>query len=124
MFDDPNFRNRQQDAINNYHAQEQQHRIAEDVSPVVSPLVWLVVIFIVMAKCSSDSPSSSSPQAKSKTYLYRRPNINGKTKMYIIKGDKVKILCSSKNGQWYFIRYKKKNGGHLDMWVMKQKIKK
>jgi len=44
-----------------------------------------------------------------KTYLYSKPIVDAKTKAYLIKGDKVKMLDVSEYPyQWYKVRYKGK----------------
>ncbi|OOF56761.1 hypothetical protein BKK56_02630 [Rodentibacter genomosp. 2] len=49
---------------------------------------------------------------KDKTYLYNKPSDKAKSKMYLIRNDKICILDKNSIGQedWYFINYKgKKN---------------
>jgi hypothetical protein len=51
--------------------------------------------------------------------LYSSPNINSKTKMYLIKGDKVEILEEKDN--WLYILYKGKK--EIKAWIPKDAIK-
>jgi len=56
-----------------------------------------------------------------KAHLYRSPNI--KTKMYLIKGDKVTILdekTDASGQKWYFINYKGKK--ELNMWIKAEAV--
>jgi len=58
---------------------------------------------------------------KNKSYLYKIPN--KKTKMYLIKGDKVTLLDEKTDdlGQkWYFINYKGKK--ELNMWIKAEAV--
>ncbi len=87
-------------------------------------LGFILLLGFILHQCNSNPSPPPQHQAISKTYLFRKPQANSKTKMYIIKGDKVRVLRISKNKQWYFVRYKKKKGGNLDMWVKKNKIVK
>lgn len=60
--------------------------------------------------------NNKSLVVKRKTYLHKTPN--SKTRMYLIKGDKVTLLDeqTDNSGQkWYFIYYKGKK--KLNMWI-------
>ncbi|AFI85966.1 hypothetical protein BBH51_06545 [Aggregatibacter actinomycetemcomitans] len=57
-----------------------------------------------------------TPNIKEKSYLYY--DLNKKSNMYLVKGDKVSILDekTAPNGQsWYFINYKGKK--EINMWI-------
>ena len=56
-----------------------------------------------------------------KTYLHKIPN--KKTKMYLIKGDKVTLLdekTDASGQKWYFINYKGKK--ELNMWIKAEAV--
>ena len=58
-----------------------------------------------------------------RTFLYKYPEDNKKTKMYLIKGDKVTLLDekTDNSGQkWYFINYKGKKD--LNMWIKAEAV--
>ncbi|TCP88663.1 hypothetical protein EDC44_1503 [Cricetibacter osteomyelitidis] len=58
---------------------------------------------------------------KNKTFLYN--SFNDKTKMYLIRGDKVSILnqkIDENNQKWYFINYKGKR--EINMWIKAEDI--
>ena len=55
--------------------------------------------------------------------LYKFPRENGISKMYLVKGDKVKILkdkLDDKGIKWYFINYKGKK--EINMWIKADSI--
>ncbi|MCQ9122246.1 hypothetical protein BKG95_06725 [Rodentibacter pneumotropicus] len=54
---------------------------------------------------------------KAKSYLYKNPNDNDKTNLYLIEGDIVSILDkkSSSDKMWYLINYKGKK--EINMWI-------
>ena len=53
----------------------------------------------------------------SKSYLYSKPNEINKSNMYLVKGDRIKIMDESINHsvRWYFINYKGKK--EINMWI-------
>ncbi|WP_072682644.1 SH3 domain-containing protein [Arcobacter sp. LA11] len=53
-----------------------------------------------------------------KQYLYNQPNKNSKTKMYLIKGDKVEIL--EEKDDWLYILYKGKKD--IKAWIPKSAV--
>ncbi len=58
---------------------------------------------------------------KRKTYLYKTPNI--KTRMYLIKGDKVTLIdkqTDNSNHEWFFIYYNGKK--KLNMWILAEAV--
>ncbi|MBN6063289.1 hypothetical protein [Aggregatibacter actinomycetemcomitans] len=59
---------------------------------------------------------------KSKSYLYKSPNDNDKSKLYLIKGDTVSILDekSSSDKKWYLINYSGKKD--INMWIKADSI--
>ncbi len=58
---------------------------------------------------NQDNYSPATLSIAEKTYLYSKPVEDGKTKAYLIKGDKVEMLDVSEYPyQWYKIRYKGK----------------
>ena len=60
---------------------------------------------------------------KVKSYLYQAPANNFKSKMYLIKGDKVTLLSEKidqSNQTWFFINYKGKKD--LNMWLKSDAI--
>ncbi|WP_210432910.1 hypothetical protein [Rodentibacter caecimuris] len=54
---------------------------------------------------------------KSKSYLYSSPDEKNKTKMYLVKRDRIKIINESINNdiRWFFINYKGKK--EINMWI-------
>ncbi|WP_156465475.1 SH3 domain-containing protein [Pseudomonas sp. Leaf48] len=51
----------------------------------------------------------------SRAYLSNSPSAADVTKAYIVKGDRVSILDSANNGEWFKVRY---HGGHItDGWL-------
>ena len=54
---------------------------------------------------------------KDKIYLYKKPSDNEKTKMYLIKDDKICFLDKDfiNQQEWYFINYKGKK--EINMWI-------
>jgi hypothetical protein len=56
-----------------------------------------------------------------KAYLYERPDITGKTRAYLVKGDAIKKLESTDG--WIRIEYVKKNGAVIDKWIQSISIR-
>ncbi|SFD05204.1 hypothetical protein [Pragia fontium] len=54
-----------------------------------------------------------------KTYLYIEPKENKKSKMYLLKSDKVKVISLSDDNQWVFISYVSNESNPILAWVGK-----
>ena len=60
---------------------------------------------------------------KKKSYLFQAPSNNFRSKMYLIKGDKVTLLSEKidqSKQKWFFVNYKGKK--ELNMWVKSEAI--
>lgn len=71
----------------------------------------------------NDKSVSMQASILDKTYLYLNPNEKEKTKIYLIKDNKVTILdtqINNANQKWYFINYKGKKD--INMWIKAEAI--
>lgn len=56
-----------------------------------------------------------------RAFLFDKPSSKCQTKMYLIKGDNVKIL-DKKDGGWLKIEYRQKNGRSIQGWIRSESI--
>ncbi|WP_457748948.1 hypothetical protein [Sulfurimonas sp.] len=78
---------------------------------------------LIFQKKSLYPNRKSKSNIVNKAFLYKHPKENKKTKMYLIKGDKVTLLDEKTDdtGQkWYFINYKGKKD--LNMWIKAETV--
>ncbi|WP_201699684.1 hypothetical protein [Paraburkholderia hiiakae] len=67
-------------------------------------------------------PVTSSVRAD-RAWLYSEPSNTSRTKMYLVKGDRVQLLeFNDVDGFWYFVKYISKSDGALMKWVKCENI--
>lgn len=73
----------------------------------------------------ASQPSKGKPASvtSERASLYLTPNAADASKMYLVKGDKVEVIDSSKLGDgWCFVRYVTKRGSAIERWARAQDL--
>lgn len=80
----------------------------------------------IQGRLGSAADTSAPPQdltiVVDRAYLYDLPDIKAHTKMYLVKGDTVRLLDKA-GAEWIRIKYVEKNGAVIDKWIQVASIK-